>query len=65
MVLKGITVRGSIVGSRLDLQEALDFAATGKVKATVTTDKLENINTVLAQMREGKINGRIVLDFRD
>src|SRR3546814_10789863 len=26
-VLNGITVRGSIVGTRLDLQEALDFAA--------------------------------------
>jgi len=26
-VLNGITVRGSIVGTRQDLQEALDFAA--------------------------------------
>ncbi|MGB8436153.1 MAG: zinc-dependent alcohol dehydrogenase, partial [Burkholderiales bacterium] len=30
-VLNGITVRGSIVGTRLDLQEALDFAGQGKV----------------------------------
>ena len=29
-VLNGITVRGSIVGTRLDLQEALSFAAEGK-----------------------------------
>ena len=29
-VLNGVTVRGSIVGTRLDLQEALDFAAHGK-----------------------------------
>jgi propanol-preferring alcohol dehydrogenase len=35
MVLNGITVRGSIVGTRLDLQESLDFAADGKVKATI------------------------------
>ena len=34
MVLNGITVRGSIVGTRLDLQEWLDFAGEGKVKAT-------------------------------
>jgi alcohol dehydrogenase, propanol-preferring len=27
IVLNGITVRGSIVGTRLDLQESLDFAA--------------------------------------
>ena len=36
MVLNGITVRGSIVGTRLDLQESIDFAAQGKVKATVS-----------------------------
>jgi propanol-preferring alcohol dehydrogenase len=62
-VLNGITVRGSIVGTRLDLQEALDFAAMGKVRAIVKTDKLENINHVFTRMREGDIEGRIVLDF--
>jgi propanol-preferring alcohol dehydrogenase len=62
-VLKGITVRGSIVGTRLDLQEALDFAALGKVRATVQTDRLEHINDVFARMRKGDIEGRVVLDF--
>ena len=62
-VLNGITVRGSIVGTRLDLQEALDFAADGRVRATVTTDRLENINDVFARMREGRIDGRVVLDL--
>ena len=47
MVLNGITVRGSIVGTRLDLQEALEFAGAGKVRATVTTERLENIKRVL------------------
>ena len=63
-VLNGITVRGSIVGTRLDLQEALDFAAAGKVKATTATERLENINQVFARMRAGDIEGRIVLDFQ-
>ncbi|GJI87106.1 alcohol dehydrogenase AdhP [Duganella hordei] len=63
MVLGGITVRGSIVGTRLDLQESLIFAAEGKVKATVATDSLDNINHVFQRMREGDIEGRIVLDF--
>lgn len=62
-VLNGITVRGSIVGTRLDLQEALDFAAEGKVHATVTTDTLENINDIFARMHHGEIEGRIVIDF--
>ena len=63
MVLNGITVRGSIVGTRLDLQESLDFAAQGKVRATVSTDILENVNDVFARMRKGVIEGRVVLDL--
>ena len=63
-VLNGITVRGSIVGTRLDLQEALSFAAEGKVKATVEAAALGDINTVFARMRKGDIRGRIVLDFQ-
>ena len=31
MCLNGMTARGSIVGTRLDLQELLEFAAQGKV----------------------------------
>jgi propanol-preferring alcohol dehydrogenase len=62
-VLNGITVRGSIVGTRLDLQEALEFANEDKVKATVEIDKLANINAVFDRMRAGKIDGRIVLNM--
>jgi alcohol dehydrogenase, propanol-preferring len=63
MVLNGITVRGSIVGTRLDLLESLQFAAEGKVKATVSTDRLDNINDVFERMRRGAIEGRVVLDL--
>jgi propanol-preferring alcohol dehydrogenase len=63
-VLNGITVRGSIVGTRLDLQEALNFAAEGKVKATVETAALDDINEVFARMHRGDIQGRVVLDFQ-
>jgi len=63
-VLNGITVRGSIVGTRLDLQEALNFAGEGKVKATVATERLERINDVFFRMRAGDIQGRIVIDFQ-
>ena len=63
-VLNGITVRGSIVGTRLDLQEALDFAGEGKVKATVATEALESINDIFARMHAGDIQGRVVIDFQ-
>ena len=62
-VLNGITVRGSIVGTRLDLQEAMAFAGEGKVRATVSTDRLAKINQVFARMRRGEIEGRVVLDL--
>jgi propanol-preferring alcohol dehydrogenase len=64
MVMNGTTVRGSIVGTREDLKEALMFAEEGKVKAEVKTEKLENVNSVLDKMRHGQILGRIALDFR-
>ena len=63
IVLNGVTVRGSIVGTRLDLQEALDFARDGKVKATIATEQLENINDIFSRMHKGDIQGRIVIDF--
>jgi propanol-preferring alcohol dehydrogenase len=60
-VLNGITVRGSIVGTRRDLQESLDFAAEGKVRAHIHRDRLENINAIFAALKARGIDGRIVL----
>jgi alcohol dehydrogenase, propanol-preferring len=64
VVLNGYTIRGSIVGTRLDLEEALAFAAEGKVKATIETVPLESINDVLSRLKKGDIRGRIVLDMK-
>lgn len=64
-VLNRHTVRGSIVGTRKDLQEALDFAVEGKVKATVHEAKLEDINAVFDDMKKGKIEGRMVMRIAD
>jgi alcohol dehydrogenase, propanol-preferring len=63
VVLKRITVRGSIVGTRRDLDEAIAFAADGKVKAEVTKVPLAEINDVFDRMKAGKIDGRMVLTF--
>jgi propanol-preferring alcohol dehydrogenase len=62
-VLKRITVRGSIVGTRQDLEEALEFAGEGKVAAHFSWDKLYNINAIFERMEKGAIDGRIVLDL--
>ncbi len=65
VVLNGYTIRGSIVGTRLDLEEALAFAAEGKVKATIETLPLESINDIFARLKKGKVNGRVVLDLQN
>ena len=59
---QGIAVKGSIVGSRLDMMEALDMAARGLVKAHVMMQPVEKVNEVMQEMMENKVCGRIVLE---
>lgn len=61
VVLNAKTIRGSIVGTRKDLQEALDFAGRGLVGAHYSMDTLDNINEIFGQMKARKIDGRIVV----
>jgi alcohol dehydrogenase, propanol-preferring len=58
-----ISIRGSNVGTRADLQEAVDFAVRGAVKAQIRAIKLHDINSVFDDMRAGKIVGRVVIDM--
>ena len=62
-VLNGVSVVGSIVGTRKDLQECLEFAVRGKVKAIIEEKKLEDINEIFADMEKGEITGRIVMSM--
>jgi propanol-preferring alcohol dehydrogenase len=56
-------VRGSIVGTRQDLEEAPDFYARGLIHPTVTTHRLDEINTIFDEMEHGKIDGRVVIRY--
>jgi alcohol dehydrogenase, propanol-preferring len=56
-----LSVRGSNVGTRLDLEEAVGFALRGAVAAKIETAPLRSANAVLDRMRKGKIVGRVVL----
>ncbi len=61
VVLERITLRGSIVGTRRDLAEAIEFAVEGKVKAHIHQLPLEEINGVFADLKAGKVDGRIAV----
>ncbi|MDO5500642.1 MAG: zinc-binding dehydrogenase [Propionibacteriaceae bacterium] len=63
IVLKAITVRGSIVGTRQDMVESIDFYARGLVKPKVQARQLSDINTVFEEMKAGKIDGRVVIEY--
>jgi propanol-preferring alcohol dehydrogenase len=61
VVLKRITIRGSLVGTRLDLQDCLSIAAARNIRADIRTEPLEKINNALDDLRHGNVKGRIVL----
>ncbi|MCV7229579.1 alcohol dehydrogenase AdhP [Mycolicibacterium komossense] len=64
IVLKGLTIRGSIVGTREDMAEALDFYARGLIHPTVAAARLDDVNEVFDRMQRGEIDGRVVIDYR-
>jgi propanol-preferring alcohol dehydrogenase len=58
-----ISIRGSFVGNREDLAEALSFAAEGKVKADIELQPLSAINEVFTRLAHGDVPARVVLQF--
>jgi alcohol dehydrogenase, propanol-preferring len=63
VVLNRYTIRGSIVGTRLDLKEALELARDAKIKPTIEKRPLEDINEVFESLERGRVEGRVVLTF--
>ena len=63
VVANCISIRGSFVGTRRDMAEALAFAAAGKVKADIELQPLSAINDVLRRLAQGEVPSRVVLDF--
>ena len=63
VVANCITIRGSFVGTRQDMAEALAFAAAGKVKADYELQPLSAINDVFDRLQSGRVPSRVVIDF--
>ena len=63
VVANCITIRGSFVGTRADMAEALDFAAKGKVKADIELQPLSEINNIFRRLEHGEVPARVVLTF--
>lgn len=63
VVANCITVRGSFVGTRKDMAEALSFAADGKVKADIELQPLSAINDIFKRLEHGDVPSRVVIEF--
>jgi len=63
VVANCITVRGSFVGTRKDMAEALAFAADGKVKADIELQPLSSVNRIFDRLEHGDVPSRVVIDF--
>ncbi|MFE2617267.1 zinc-binding dehydrogenase, partial [Micromonospora chalcea] len=60
-VLKGITVLGSIVGTRADLAEVFALHAAGRTRVVYETRKLDDINDAVDDVLAGRVAARLVL----
>jgi propanol-preferring alcohol dehydrogenase len=62
-VLKGITIRGSYLGSRDDLAQVFALAQQGTIRPHVHTHSIEETPALLDQMSRGELPGRAVIAF--
>jgi propanol-preferring alcohol dehydrogenase len=60
-VLGGITVVGSIVGTRKDLREVFELHAAGLTRVISETRPLDQVNEAIADVEAGRVAARIVL----
>jgi alcohol dehydrogenase, propanol-preferring len=62
-VLGGITIKGSIVGTRGDLLEVFELHGAGRTKVIRETRPLETVNESIADVEAGRVAARIVFEL--
>jgi propanol-preferring alcohol dehydrogenase len=63
-VINGITVTGSIVGTRVDLAETFELHAQGLTRVVRETRHLEQVNDAFEEVLSGSVPARLVFDLR-
>jgi propanol-preferring alcohol dehydrogenase len=63
-VLNGITIIGSIVGTRSDLAEVFRLHALGRTRVVRETRKLDKVNECFEEVEKGQVQARLVFDLR-
>ena len=62
-VLGGISVIGSIVGTRRDLAEVFELHAAGRTRVVFETRRLDEVNEAMAEVLSGSVDARLVFDL--
>ena len=63
-VLNGITVIGSIVGTRKDLAEVFELHAQGRTRVVREVHQLDEVNSCIDAVLSGEVDARVVFDLR-
>ncbi|MCY7401727.1 MAG: zinc-dependent alcohol dehydrogenase [Nocardioides sp.] len=62
-VVKGISVIGSIIGTRQDLVEVFALHAAGRTRVVAEGRALEDVNEAIAEVLSGGVTARLVFEF--
>ncbi|MEP7089272.1 MAG: zinc-dependent alcohol dehydrogenase [Nocardioidaceae bacterium] len=62
-VIKGISVIGSIVGTRQDVAEVFALHAAGRTTIVSESRKLDDVNTAIDEVLAGTVPARLVFEF--
>ena len=63
IVARLITIKGSIVGNRKDLDEAIEFYRRGLIKVPYQVVPKNQLNDIIASLDKNAVVGRYVLDM--
>jgi propanol-preferring alcohol dehydrogenase len=62
-VLRGVTVHGSLVGTRNELADCFALHAAGRTKVIAESRSLEEVNTCFDEVLAGKVPARLVFEM--
>ncbi len=62
-VLKGLSIIGSIVGTRQDLAEVFALHAAGRTRIIAEGRRLDQVNEAVAEVLSGKVLARLVFEY--
>ncbi|HEY7546627.1 MAG TPA: zinc-dependent alcohol dehydrogenase [Blastocatellia bacterium] len=64
IMMREMKIISTATGTRQDVAEVLEMAASGKIRCQVEARQLDEVNEIFEDMRRGRITGRIVLTFK-